>query len=163
MGRYPKELGPQGEDQLTVSLILQLKKMGFAASHDATSGGHCDIVITEFGGFLWLGEAKKITGKQMVKIREGYDQLMDRYSTGLPHQDRGSLVLFCNAPRIDEILTAWKSELSGSYKEVSIEEYDDVGIWFSSSQPHEKTGRKYTVRHKPISLYFAPLAKTASP
>ena len=157
MARFAKELDGQSEDQLTVSLILQMKKYGLNTDHDATSGGHCDIVVSDFAGFLWLGEVKKVSGKQNAWIRAGFDQLLDRYSTGLPAQDRGSLILFCNAPRIDEILSSWADYLSRNYKHVCITERDPQSMWFRSEQVHDRTGVKYHVRHKPISAYFAPL------
>lgn len=156
MARFPKETGDQSEDQLSIMLILQLKRYGFSASHDATSGGHCDIVIEENPDLLWLGEAKKVTGKQNAHISSGYDQLMDRYSTGLPSQDKGALVIFCNAARIDEILESWSKHLVQKYEGVEIELYDKDNVFFRSRSIHHKTGRQYNVRHKPISVFFAP-------
>jgi hypothetical protein len=162
MSRYPKELGPLGEDQLSINLIGQLKMLGFKAEHDATTGGHCDIVITEFGGLMWLGEAKKLNGAEIAKVRDGYNQLMDRYSTGLPYQDRGAVIMFCNAPRVDEILSSWRDYLLSNYDKVSIVEYKADELWFSSTTVHHRTGITYNVRHKPISLYFKPAAEKAA-
>ncbi len=157
MAQYPKELDPLHEDQLTVNLIMQLDKFGFDVSHDTTSGGHCDIVIKDGGGFLWLGEVKKVSGVDNSWISGGFDQLMVRYSTGLPSQDRGGLIVFCNCPRIDRVLEEWCKYLTTKYSGVSVPRYESDELWFESEQASEKTGRKVTVRHKPISVYFPPL------
>ncbi|RWN54139.1 hypothetical protein [Mesorhizobium sp.] len=162
MGQYPKEFDPQKEDQLTITLILQLSKYGFDVAHDATSGGHCDIVIKDAGGFLWLGEVKKVSGINNSHLGGGFDQLMLRYATGLPAQDQGSLVIFCNCPRIDEILKSWLDFLLKEYNDTSIVQYDDKNIFFKSNHKSEKTGRPYIVRHKPISVYFPPSHKVTS-
>ncbi len=157
MARFPKELDPQTEDQLTVSLILQLQKFGFSADHDATSGGHCDIVIKDNDNFLWLGEAKKVSGHNSSWIGDGFDQLSVRYDTGQPAQDRGCLIIFCNCERIDGILSSWKEFLIKNFSNVSVIAEDKINITFVSKHAAVKTGRAYHVRHKPISVYFAPL------
>ncbi|QND62705.1 hypothetical protein HB777_01440 [Mesorhizobium loti] len=157
MAQYPKELDDLKEDQLTVMLIMQLDKFGLDVSHDTTSGGHCDIVIKDGGGFLWLGEVKKVSGVDNNWIGEGFDQLMVRYATGLPSQDRGGLILFCNCPRIDNVLEEWCKYLTERYAGVLVPRYDSNELWFESEQASERTGRKVTVRHKPISVYFPPL------
>jgi hypothetical protein len=159
LSRYPKEYQTQSEDQLTIGLVIQLKRMGFNADHDATSGGHCDIVITDTGSFMWLGEAKKVTGVNNSHIMSGYRQLLDRYSTGGASQDRGALIIFCAAPRADNILDAWLTHLTTEVLEVTASAIDMSTLQFTSVQTHERTGRPYNVRHKPVSVYFAPLAK----
>jgi hypothetical protein len=157
MAMFPKEYDPQKEDQLTIALIVQLDKFGFNVSHDATSGGHCDIVIRDAGNFLWLGEAKKVSSVDNNWIAGGFDQLMVRYATGLPAQDSGSLIIFCNCSRVDQILTSWKEYLLEKYDGVSISAHDHDEIWYRSERISERTGRPYRVRHKPISVYFPPL------
>jgi hypothetical protein len=158
IARFPKEHGPMGEDQLTVTMLMQLQKLGLDATHDSMSGGHCDIVIEEPDGFLWLGEVKKVDGVNNSWVADGYDQLTLRYSTGLPYQNRGSLIVFCNCERIDRVLESWSAFLTGRYEHsgVSITEYNGEAIWFRSEHPGIKTGLIYHVRHKPISIFFPP-------
>jgi hypothetical protein len=158
IARFPKEHGPMTEDQLTVTMLMQLQRLGLDASHDATSGGHCDIVVEEPGGFLWLGEVKKVDGVNNSWVADGYDQLTIRYATGIPDQNRGSLIVFCNCERIDRVLESWRDFLVGRYGStgVTITEYNQSAIWFRSEHPGIKTGLSYQVRHKPISVYFPP-------
>ena len=158
IARFPKEHGPMTEDQLTVTMLMQLQRLGLDAAHDSTSGGHCDIVIEEPGGFLWLGEVKKVDAVNNSWVGDGYDQLTLRYSTGLPYQNHGALIVFCNCERIDRVLESWSEFLIARYVEtgVSIVEYDKEAIWFRSEHPGIKTGLAYKVRHKPISIYFPP-------
>lgn len=50
--RTPKERQDRSEDGLSIDLITSLKNFGFQASHDTTTGGHCDIVIDGRFDFL---------------------------------------------------------------------------------------------------------------
>lgn len=157
MSQFSKEIDGQSEDQLSIMLILQLCQIGFNATHDTTTGGHCDLVITEGPTFLWLGEAKKVSGVDNHWVSAGYDQLVGRYSTGQTGQDRGSLIVFCNCERIDNILEKWLEYFLEKYKQAEIVSYDKDSIVFNSEEPSARTGRPFNVRHKTISAYFAPL------
>lgn len=157
MSQFPKEMDGQTEDQLSIMLILQLCQIGFNATHDTTSGGHCDIVISEGAEFLWLGEAKKVSAVNNFWIAAGYDQLVGRYATGQPGQDRGSLIIFCNCERIDIILEKWLEYFIEKYPNASIISESKDEIIFNSAETSIRTGRPFKVRHKTISAYFAPL------
>lgn len=156
MAKYPKELYEQSEDQLSIFMIGKLEGIGLRATHDTTSGGHCDIVIQEGNDLLWLGEAKRVTGKQNAHIEDGYLQLFSRYATGLPSQDHGGLIIFCCCERIDQILESWKDHISVKRVGFELLNYDNDRIELHSQELHPKTGRNYNIRHKPISIYWHP-------
>src|SRR5689334_15200033 len=59
--RNPQLRNKRSEDELSIDIITALKAIGLDASHDATTGGHCDIVIQGQNDFLWLGESKTHT------------------------------------------------------------------------------------------------------
>ncbi len=156
MARYPKELQKQSEDQLSIFMIGRLEGIGLNASHDSTVGGHCDIVIKEGVDLLWLGEAKLVTGKQNAHIEDGYLQLFSRYATCLPAQDKGGLLIFCNCERIDQVLESWIGHIAGKRENLEKLKHDLDKIEFLSREPHSNNGRQFFVRHKPISVFWAP-------
>lgn len=86
--RKPKERKDGSEDGLSIDLITSLKHFGFRASHDTTTGGHCDIVIDGRYDFLWLGEAKIHGGYDW--LLKGFNQLDSRYAIHMSSLERGS-------------------------------------------------------------------------
>ncbi|TBX82767.1 hypothetical protein E0I74_01135 [Rhizobium laguerreae] len=156
MARYPKENSTLGEDQLSVMLLAKLEGLGLNAFHDATSGGHCDIFIKEGEEMLWLGEAKMVTGQQNAHIEDGYLQLLSRYATALPNQDKGGLIVFCKCPRIDAVLEGWIEYIHKKRPDLKAGKHDTDVIEYFSSEKHVKNGRMYQVWHKPISIYWNP-------
>ncbi len=159
MAKYPKELSTMKEDQLSVFMIQKLEGIGLDASHDSTVGGHCDIVIKGGSGLLWLGEAKLVSGKHNAHIEGGYLQLVSRYATALPGQDRGALIVFCNCERIDQVLESWLEHVTDRRSQLKLLNHDKDKIELLSSEIHAKNGRTFVVRHKPISVYWSPESK----
>lgn len=145
------------EDQLTNSLINVLLGMGFKPTHDTQIGGHCDIVIQFDDGFLWIGEAK-IHGAYEWLLK-GFNQLDSRYSTGMPGQDSGDLIIFVFEERIDRVMEKWAEKLSAERPDVTMKTCERNPTRRISSHRHERTGLPFRTRHIPVSLHFAPRDK----
>lgn len=142
------------EDQLTVNAILALRSMGFDAGHDTDYGGHCDIVIDGRDNFLWLGEAKIHSDYNW--LLKGFQQLVTRYSTGVPGQNVGGMLIYCRNANVFQIIERWKVHLQASIQGIKIEPLPGNPLVFSSFHIHEVSGLLYRVRHTPIGLHFSP-------
>lgn len=143
------------EDQLTNLLLSPLIAMSFDASHSKNVGGNCDVVINGHNDYLWLGEAKIFSA--YGKILGGYRQLTSRYSTGLPGQDRGSMIIYMTEHGDAKTrMREWASYLATSKIDVSLELDVTKPLEFGSKQPHVGSGLPVHVRHIPVVLYHAP-------
>jgi hypothetical protein len=152
--RTPKERQGRSEDALSIDLVTALKMLGFQASHDTTTGGHCDIVIDGKFDFLWLGEAK-IHGAYDWLL-QGFNQLDSRYATANQGQDRGGLIIYHFSERSDRVMDAWEEHLRVSRQDVTIEERAKGKLEMRTIHTHARTGRQYHVRHVIVSLYWNP-------
>jgi hypothetical protein len=144
----------RSEDALTNDIIGLLVALGFDASHDADCNGHCDIVIKGVDGFLWLAEAKIHSNYNW--LLKGLKQLCTRYSTGMPGQNDGALILYCKGPRIDRIMAKWHAHLAEADEEAVIAICDKNPLILNSRHIHQRTGLEFRVRHVPIGLYHNP-------
>jgi hypothetical protein len=144
----------KSEDELTISIVGNLKSMGFRATHDTQYGGHCDIVLEARDEFLWMAEAKKHSSYGW--LLEGMKQLTTRYLTGLPGQDAGDLLIYLYQPRSDIVMGEWEIRLQKEYPADQIHRcernYQDI----RSIHVNKATGNLLRVRHKAIPLYFEP-------
>lgn len=156
LAKNPKYQKGLSEDQITNQIVNSLRLIGFDATHDTENGGHCDIVIEACNQMLWLGEAKMIKSKNNNWLYKGYNQLYTRYSTGNDYQDRGGMIVYCFAPYMNKIMNAWKDYLQNKYPNIQIAPCKKYSLAFYSEQDHIRTGRKFIVRHIPISFYFSP-------
>lgn len=152
--RTPKERQGRTEDGLSIDLITSLKHLGFQASHDTTTGGHCDIVIDGRFDFLWLGEAK--THSSYDWLLQGFNQLDSRYATANKDQDRGGLIIYHFGERSDRVMDKWEEHLRASREDVVIEERATGELEMRTRHTHTRTGRQYHVRHVIVSLYWNP-------
>lgn len=152
--RTPKERQRRSEDGLTIDVVTSLRNMGFQASHDTTVGGHCDIVIEGRYNFLWLGEAKIHSSYDW--LLQGFNQLDSRYATASKHQDHGGIIIYCFGARADQIMDEWAVRLKKARPDVEVGNRAKGELFFTSSHVHQRTGRRYHVRHVPIPLHWEP-------
>ena len=152
--RTPKERRDRSEDGLSIDLITSLKHFGFQASHDTTTGGHCDIVIDGRFDFLWLGEAKLHSSYDW--LLKGFNQLDSRYATAVKNQDRGGVVIYHRGPRVDQVMDGWAAYLAKERPDVTIEPRDTGDLVMNTRHVHVRTGREYHVRHVIVSLHWDP-------
>lgn len=151
----PKYKQGRTEDELSVELVQNLSRMGLAATHDAMTGGHCDIVVVG-RGFSWLGEAKIHRGYDW--LLKGYHQLTTRYSSGLATNSRGGIVIYSEAPRIDLMMKRWEDHLRAKETNLVTSPCTKRHAAFTSEQSHQSTGAQYCVRHIAVCLHFDPKA-----
>ncbi|APX15057.1 hypothetical protein BWR17_03785 [Phaeobacter inhibens] len=145
----------QGEDELSVTIVEQLRFYKIEASHDTQTGGHCDIHVHGKDHFLWIGEAK--VHDSYAWLEDGFLQLSTRYATGGYGQDHGEIVIYCRGKKGATVLEEWKTRLTEAHIDVDI--YDDqIGsrLWFRSKHECENSGTPFHIRHRLVPLYFAP-------
>lgn len=142
----------RSEDELTIDIVTDLKMLGLQASHDTSYGGHCDIVIEAIRDFLWLAEAK--IHKDYDWLLKGFQQLDTRYSTGMPGQDTGEMIIYCKGQRADLVLTRWLDHLREKRPDVHVVEQS--ALTARTQHAHKSTGNQFRVRHKMVPLFFAP-------
>jgi hypothetical protein len=143
------------EDQLTIEIVNGLHYMGFLARHETKVGGHCDIVVEGDNDYLWLGEAKVFKGKYSWLLK-GFRQLNTRYATANPGQDAGGLIIYSFKPRIDRVISTWGKRLAEICGDISVTACPRNPPAVLSKHTHHRTGRLFTTRHLPVSLYWNP-------
>lgn len=149
------------EDQLSATLIMHLKGMGFSIRHGENNGGHTDIIIDGPNKMRWLGEAKKYTS--YAKLFGGARQLINRYSTGTQSQDHGSLIVYISKPNALAIMSKWRDYLIRFVPDISIDPQEDEQIDFVSHLKHLGSGRTVHVRHVAAVLYHKPTDTMSAP
>jgi hypothetical protein len=153
----PKDFQARGENDITREIVVLLRAMGFTVGFDATVGGHCDIVVT-FGDYQWLCEAKIYTS--YAWLYKGYLQLLTRYSTGQPDQDRGAMLIYFLCDGMQGRMTKWCDALTGRRqkdgRQVTAAAIAKPASSFRSEQSHPRTGRIYSVKHYPLPLHWEP-------
>lgn len=145
------------EDAITLEICQMLNASGFQAIHDGDIGGHCDIVVRGKDDFLWLAEAKEHNSYDWLD--KGFKQLSTRYSTGVPGQDHGEILIYCYVQNALAMLTKWREELESRHAMVSISVPVDEPLLFHSTHKHDSSGLDFYIRHKAIALYWSPRDK----
>jgi hypothetical protein len=144
----------RGEDALSIDIVTELKALGFDASHDTQYGGHCDIVIEARGNFLWLGEAKVHDAYDW--LLKGFQQLDTRYSTGIPGQDAGGLIIYYFGQDLANVMQIWEQRLARARPDVQISICKNNPLIRNSVHIHKNSGLPFHVRHTPVNLHFKP-------
>ena len=153
----PSSKQDMDEDELTEFLRLGLKSMGFNASHDTKTGGHCDIVIEEHGDLKWLGEAKKIDETNSNWLFQGYLQLTTRYTNGRLDQAFGGMIIYSYIENTVKMMATWQKYLLEKQPSSSLHEINASGTVFTTKDIIASSGTDYFVKHIPVQLYFKPL------
>lgn len=141
------------EDQRTSEIVGNLKSMGLRANHDEQIGGHVDFVVRT-RRLLWLGEAKNWGGCE--RASRGIHQLLTRYSTGLPGQSSGGVILYIEQRDAASLMITWRNHIVSEHLARSVDAISELS--FRSHHDHASTGTKFSVRHFPVPLYWRPLA-----
>lgn len=148
------------EDQLTIEICQFLSALGFESRHDEQIGGHCDIVIKGKDRFLWLAEAKIHNAYDW--LTKGFLQLSTRYLTGVAGQDSGEVIIYCSNRDSKNMLDLWRKILCEKNANVAVRD-DPSGnpLAFWSLHKHVSSGLDFQIRHKVVTLHFAPADKSA--
>lgn len=155
LARRRHALQDVGEDGLTAILVIGLKGLGLTAS-SAVVNGNCDLVV-EADDYLWLGEAKIDTG--VSKVWGGYLQLTQRYATGLGHQSRGGMLLYCFRDTATRLLAEWRSALSTERPASQVHD-GLLPLTFRSSDTVASSGLSIDLLHYAIPLLHDPVEDT---
>ena len=141
------------EDQLTTLLLAPLLGAGFAGYHDANFGGHCDIYIEFDDERVWLGEAK--IHSDYGTLYGGFQQLAERYSTGLEGQDRGGFIVYIFNKNAGSVMKTWLEYLGANFDGLT-STYDVQSLVGQTIHPHVGSGRPLSVVHYPVALHHKP-------
>lgn len=149
-----KDLQKESEDALTSHIKTHLKAMGFRATHDTGSGGHPDLVVQDIGNFQWVAEAKIYRGNEW--LLQGFDQLYQRYISGIDGRRHGELIVFCYRENVDEVLENWIQHLREVRHNVAVQKGEASAVWRSNHDSLAADGKIY-IRHKGISIFLGKL------
>lgn len=152
-----RELASLKENPLTLYMLGPLTGMGFDASFDKSSSGHCDITVEAFGVLTWLGEAKIYRSRSW--LAQGYDQLTTRYAAGGPFCSTGGLIIYDFDANCSARATQWEDHFVKTYKLNVIDRPADSPSSFTSECILAGTGTTYSVRHFFVPLHYAPVVK----
>lgn len=142
------------EDRLSLEVVGQLRIIGFNVTHDAESGGHCDIYIS-LRNAVWIAEAKRIKSNEQAYIEQGRLQLTERYISGLKFQNRGAIVIYCFAPNAQKVLQDLADRLSNDQYVVEAKKNVD-DLYFDAYKEHTSTGNKCYVKSYIVPLHHNP-------
>lgn len=79
-----------------------------------------------------------------------------RWATAVKGPDRGGVVIYHRAPRVDQVMDGWAAHLASERPDVTIEPRSPGDLVMNTRHVHERTGREYHVRHVIVSLYWNP-------
>lgn len=145
-----------GEDRITLDILLGLNRQGYQATHDSKTGGHVDLSV-RLGSHSWIGEAKKDGNFQ-----EGYLQLTSRYvqaSGNFAHDQGGLLFYMIQAADALGKLNDWRTKLTTDGYTCS-----DCGknkLAFYSTHKLVGSGTDFKIRSMAVALHHKPLDKSA--
>lgn len=142
------------EDQLTLMLSKPLKGMGFDISHSKNIGGNCDVSIEGNSEMLWLGEAKIYNG--YGKLMGGFQQLCDRYATGMPNQTNGAMLFYFFDGKVANVMKSWRKYLEKSRANLTAVDVDGNALQFRTAEPHAATEAMLNTVHMPVPLMHEP-------
>lgn len=149
------------EDQLTLTLSGPLKGMGFDISHSKNVGGNCDISVEGDSEMLWLGEAKIYSN--YGKLMGGFQQLCDRYASGMPNQTRGALLIYFFSGQVSTVMQNWRKYVEESREKLVANDVANNPMQFRTSEPHGATQISLNVLHMPVPLMHDPTDVAAPP
>lgn len=145
----------QSEDELSVTIVEQLKLLAIHASHDTQTRGHCDIHVEGADHFLWIGEAK--IHNDYAWLEDGFKQLSTRYATGGYGQDCGEIIIYCRVQNGAAALREWNKRFQEAFKDVEIvEDAIDTRLWFRTRHTCENSGLPFHIRHRLLPMHFNP-------
>lgn len=149
------------EDQCTLIISKPLKGMGFDISHSKNVGGNCDISVEGNSEMLWLGEAKIYS--DYGKLMGGFQQLCDRYASGMPNQTRGALVIYFFDGQVGNVMKNWREYVEGAREKLAANDVTENPLQFQTSEPHRATGITLNVLHMPVPMMHEPTDVVAPP
>lgn len=162
MTHHKNHLHTLGEDALSIVLLQRLGGMGFLISHGANNGGNTDLLIQGPDGFRWIAEAKLYTS--YAKLFGGARQLVDRYSSGLPNEDRGAIIAYVTKPNASAIMAKWRAYLIRFIANLTAPAPNSENLLeFETSLFHAGAGRVLTVTHFAAPLYHSPTDPLSGP
>ena len=151
MAERRNDLHNLDEDALSAILNIALQNLNMDASAKVVNG-NTDITI-QHTTYKWLGEAK--FGNDVGKLYKGYLQLTARYSTGMPNQTAGGMLIYCNHDAANVALAAWRAALETAIP--ASKPADGNGpLTFRSVGTSQSTGIRLDILHMAVPLFHKP-------
>ncbi|WP_294137152.1 hypothetical protein, partial [Sphingobium sp.] len=129
-------------------------QLGFDISHSKNIGGNCDVSIEGNSEMLWLGEAKIYNG--YGKLMGGFQQLCDRYATGMPNQTNGAMLFYFFNGKVASVMKSWRKYLEKSRAKLTAVDVDGNALQFRTAEPHAATEAMLNTVHMPVPLMHEP-------
>lgn len=144
-----------GEDSISMALLTHLKALNYEAEHDPQHGGHCDLLVkSSVIKSEWIGEAKLWKGEKYIE--GGLDQLLTRYSTGVPSENKGAILVYVKQENTKSKLDRWSEHLKTVSSQKNIDLDSDVHpLRFDTTHQHPGSGLDYFVKHFFVMLNHA--------
>lgn len=155
MARNPQDRQGRNENGITIEVVGQLEAMGFRASFDTSTGGHCDITVDGRLGHRWLGEAKVFKGAY-TWLWEGFLQLDSRYMAGTPKCNSGGILVYTYEKGIHDIMQKWKERLERNHDSIVVIPCSKNRNAFNSIHANQNTAEQIQLRHFPLNLNHEP-------
>jgi len=145
-----------GEDRISLDILVGLNRQGYQATHDSKTGGHVDLSV-RLGSHSWIGEAKKDGN-----FHEGYLQITSRYvqASGNYAHDQGGL-LFYMIQSADAIgkLNGWRTKLTADG--FTCTDCTTNKLAFYSTHRLAGSGTQFKIRSMAVALYHQPVDRSA--
>lgn len=143
------------EDRLTEEVNVQLRRLGYDATHDTSAGGHVDITV-KLGTLTWVAEAKKDQ-----KFIEGFLQLSTRYrpASGDPNHNAAGLIFYLvnNSKNVAEKLASWLKEMQAqNLPDFQSHACNRNPFAFFTSHKAEWSGLPIHIRHLMVGMHHDP-------
>ncbi|MEZ9422163.1 hypothetical protein AB4186_01695 [Vibrio lentus] len=149
----------KSEDEMTVHLLSQIKRLYPSAHHDPHNGGHVDIYfeVKSSDGvmFKWIAEAKKWDGATWGDKGLFY-QLLTSYTNGGENKDRGGIIFYSQIPSGGAfVMKEWKKHIEE--KGIDVLDLRNDELRFSTKHIlNNGNGPNFHVRHYCVDVYHPP-------
>lgn len=155
---FPKD--KTGEDRISRRVIKFMRDRKYRADAKFING-NADIVIEhKIEKFVWIGEAKLVSGKDAKYIWKGFDQLTTRYDDGASKEKvNGGVFVYVFGGGLKQVMDDFRAFTKEKQDPVKFKKYLDCKITpggFYAVHEHQVSGLDYTTRFIPITFYFKP-------
>lgn len=150
------------EDYISNSICRSLVDRRFSAVREVQENGRADIRVKK-GSFKWIAEAKRATS--MTNVREGFLQLLTRYSKGEGNATSGGLFIYIQGEKNKEadFMHKWVNKELVEQRVVKIMESNPCALkptCMITTLVHPGSLNVYKLRNMPISFFHNPQDKS---
>lgn len=150
------------EDYISNCICRSLVDRRFTAVREVQENGRADIRVKK-GSFKWIAEAKRATS--MTNVREGFLQLLTRYSKGEGNATSGGLFIYIQGETCKEaeFMLKWINNELVKQKVAKIMSSNSCVLkptCIITTLIHPGSSNEYKLRSMPISFFHNPQDKS---